>query len=56
VMTKAIAVVFLGLTLLVTRDAPWVVPLSAAGDFAMGLAVVALRRARRLPLAGGVCS
>jgi hypothetical protein len=52
VMTKATAVVFLGLTLVLVRDSPWVVPLSAAGDAAMGLAVFLLRRARRLPLAG----
>jgi hypothetical protein len=52
VMTKAAAVVFLGFTVLLVRDSPWVVPLSAAGDAAMGLAVVGLRRARRLPLAG----
>lgn len=56
VMTKAIAVVFLGTTVVLGPDPPWIVPLSAAGDLAMGLAVVAVRRARRLPLAGGVRS
>jgi hypothetical protein len=51
VMTKSIAVVFLGLTTALV-GVPWVVPLSGVGDAAMGLAVVLLRRARRLPLAG----
>jgi hypothetical protein len=54
VMTKTMAVVFLGLTVVFARDSPWVVPLSAAGDLAMGVTVLLLRRARRLPLAGGV--
>jgi hypothetical protein len=51
VMTKSIAVVFLGLTtgLCVV---PWVVPLSGLGDAAMGLAVLLLRRARGRSLAG----
>ena len=51
VMAKAIAVLFLGLSTLLA-DVPWVVPASALGDAAMALAVVALRRARALPLAG----
>jgi hypothetical protein len=50
-MTKSIAVVFLGLTTALV-DVPWLVPLSGLGDAAMGLGVVLLRRARRLPLAG----
>jgi hypothetical protein len=53
VMTKSIAVVFLGLTTLLVA-VPWLVPLSAVGDAAMGLAVVLLRRARGLPLGGPV--
>jgi hypothetical protein len=53
VMTKSIAVVFLGLTTLLVA-VPWLVPLSGAGDAGMGLAVVLLRRARRLPLGGPV--
>jgi hypothetical protein len=53
VMTKSIAVVFLGLTTLLVA-VPWLVPLSGVGDAAMGLAVVLLRRARGLPLAGPV--
>jgi hypothetical protein len=52
VMTKAMAVVFLGLTVVLVRDSPWVVPVSAVGDAAMGLAVLLLRRARGRPLAG----
>jgi hypothetical protein len=52
VLTKSTAVVFLGLTVLLVPGSPWVVPLSAAGDAAMGLAVFLLRRARGLPLAG----
>lgn len=51
-LTKATAVVFLGLTVLLVPGSPWVVPLSALGDAAMGLAVALLRRARSLPLAG----
>jgi len=51
VMTKAIAVVFLGLTAALTA-VPWVVPLSGLADAGMGLAVLLLRRARGLPLAG----
>lgn len=51
VMTKAIAVVFLGLTT-ATSVVPWVVPLSGLADAAMGLVVLLLRRARGLPLAG----
>jgi hypothetical protein len=51
VMTKAIAVAFLGLTTALVV-VPWVVPLSGLADAAMGLAVLLLRRARRLPLAG----
>jgi hypothetical protein len=53
VMTKSVAVVFLGLTTLLVA-VPWLVPLSAVGDAAMGLAVVLLRRARGLPLGGPV--
>jgi hypothetical protein len=53
VMTKSIAVVFLGLTTLLVA-VPWLVPLSGAGDAVMGLAVVLLRRARGLPLGGPV--
>jgi len=56
VLTKSAAVVFLGLTVLLVSGAPWVVPLSAAGDAAMGLAVFLLRRARGLPLAGGAAA
>jgi hypothetical protein len=51
VMTKSIAVVFLGLVTLL-GPAPWVVPLSGVGDGLMGCLVVLLRRRRRLPLAG----
>lgn len=51
VMTKAIAVVFLGLSAALA-DVPWLVPLSGLGDTLMGLSVLALRRARGLPLAG----
>jgi hypothetical protein len=51
VMTKSIAVVFLGIVTLVC-PAPWVVPLSGVGDGLMGLLVVLVRRRRRLPLAG----
>jgi hypothetical protein len=51
VMTKAIAVAFLGLTSALVL-VPWVVPLSGLGDLAMGAAVVLLRRARGLPLLG----
>jgi hypothetical protein len=51
VMTKSIAVVFLGLTTVLVT-VPWVVPLSGLGDAAMALAVVLLRRARGLALAG----
>ena len=51
VMTKAIAVVFLGLTSALVV-VPWVVPLSGLGDFAMGAAVLLLRRARGRPLLG----
>ena len=53
VMTKAIAVVFLGLTTAL-GGVPWLVPLSGLADAAMGLAVLLLRRARRQPLAGPV--
>jgi hypothetical protein len=52
VLTKSTAVVFLGLTVLLVPGSPWVVPLSAAGDAAMGIVVFLLRRARGLPLAG----
>jgi hypothetical protein len=51
VMTKSIAVVFLGIVTLVC-PAPWVVPLSGVGDGLMGLVVVWVRRRRQLPLAG----
>ena len=51
VMTKSIAVVFLGLTTLLDH-VPWLVPLSGLGDLLMAGAVVLLRRARRLPLLG----
>lgn len=51
VMTKAIAVAFLGLTSGLAA-VPWVVPLSGLADAAMGLSVWLLRRARGLPLAG----
>jgi hypothetical protein len=51
VMTKAIAVAFLGLTTALAV-VPWVVPLSGLGDLVMGLAVLTLRRARGLPLLG----
>jgi hypothetical protein len=51
VMTKSIAVVFLGLTTVLVT-VPWVVPLSGLGDAALALAVVLLRRARGLALAG----
>ena len=51
VLTKAVAVVFLGLTFALDH-APWLVALSGAGDAAMALAVVLLRRARGLPLGG----
>jgi len=51
VMTKSIAVVFLGLVTFLC-PVPWVVPLSGVGDALMGLAVASMRRRRRLPLAG----
>jgi hypothetical protein len=51
VMTKAMAVVFLGLSSALAV-VPWVVPLSGLGDLAMGAAVLLLRRARGLPLLG----
>jgi hypothetical protein len=51
VMTKSIGVVFLGLTTALVA-VPFVVPLSGLGDAAMALAVVLLRRARGLTLAG----
>jgi hypothetical protein len=51
VMTKAIAVVFLGLTSAL-GVVPWLVPLSGVGDLAMGAAVLLLRCARGLPLLG----
>jgi len=51
VMTKSIAVVFLGIVTFAC-PVPWVVPLSGVGDALMGLAVVWVRRRRRLPLAG----
>lgn len=51
VMTKSIAVVFLGIVTLACA-VPWVVPLSGVGDGLMGLLVVLVRRRRRPPLAG----
>jgi hypothetical protein len=51
VMTKSIAVVFLGIVTLLC-PVPWVVPLSGVGDALMGLVVVWVRRLRRLSLAG----
>ena len=51
VMTKMIAVVFLGLTTAL-GGVSWIVPFSGLADAAMGLAVVLLRRARGRPLAG----
>jgi hypothetical protein len=51
VVTKSIAVVFLGLVMLL-GPVPWVVPLSGVGDALMGLVVAWVRRSRRLPLAG----
>jgi hypothetical protein len=51
VVTKSIAVVFLGIVTLVC-PAPWVVPLSGVGDGLMGLLVALVRRRRLLPLAG----
>jgi hypothetical protein len=51
VVTKTIAVLFLGVSAALP-DAAWVVPLSGLGDAAMAVAVVGLRRARGLPLAG----
>jgi hypothetical protein len=51
VMTKSIAVVFLGVTTLLVA-VPWVVPLSGLGDLAMLVAVVLLRRASGRGLAG----
>lgn len=51
VLTKSIAVVFLLLATVLT-EVPWLVPLSAAGDGLMAVAVVLLRRARGLPLLG----
>jgi hypothetical protein len=51
VMTKAIAVVFLGITSALAI-VPWIVPLSGLADLAMGLSVLLLRRARGLPLLG----
>jgi hypothetical protein len=51
VLTKSAAVVFLGLTAAFDQ-APWLVVLSGAGDAAMGVAVLLLRRARGLSLAG----
>lgn len=51
VLTKSMAVVFLLLATVLT-DVPWLVPLSAAGDGLMALAVVLLRRARGLALLG----
>jgi len=55
VLTKAIAVVFLGLCTALT-DAAWVVPLSGLGDAAMAVAVVWVRRSRGLKLAGRVAT
>ncbi len=55
VLTKAVAVVFLGLCTALT-DAPWVVPLSGLGDAAMAAAVVWLRRSRGLRLGGPVAT
>ena len=52
VLTKTLAVAFLFLTAALD-DVPWLVPLSGVGDGLMAVAVVALRRARRLPLLGG---
>lgn len=46
VTTKAIAVVFLGAMYLLNGE-PWAVPLSAAGDAAMGLAVLVVHRRAR---------
>ena len=51
VLTKSVAVAFLGLTAALDH-ASWLVALSGAGDAAMGLAVLLLRRARGLSLAG----
>ena len=51
VITKSVAVVFL-LTTSGLDSVPWVVPLSGVADGVMGLAVVLLRRARGLRLAG----
>jgi hypothetical protein len=51
VMTKSMAVVFLFLTAALD-SVPWLVPLSGVGDLLMAVAVVLLRRARRLPLLG----
>lgn len=51
VLTKTVAVVFLGLAWLLP-DATWVVPLSLAGDAGMAAAVAWLRHARGLPLGG----
>jgi hypothetical protein len=51
VVTKSIAVVFLGLTAALS-PAPWVVPLSLLGDLAMAATVVLVRRRRGLPLGG----
>jgi hypothetical protein len=52
VAAKSAATLFLGLTILLTPDSAWLVPVSAAGEAAMAVAVVWLRRRRGLPLAG----
>jgi hypothetical protein len=51
VLTKAVAVFFLGAASLLT-DVPWLVPLSGLSDAAMAVLVLALRRARQLPVPG----
>lgn len=51
IMTKAIAVAFLGVSTMLSA-VPWVVPLSGLADAGMGLGVLWLRRSRGLPLAG----
>ena len=51
VLTKSVAVVFLLMTSALDT-VPWVVPLSGVADGIMGLAVVLLRRARGMGLAG----
>ena len=51
VMTKSIAVVFLGIVTLLC-PVPWVVPLSGVGDAPHGPRRGVVRRRRRLPLVG----